>query len=159
MRNKIMTLVATMLIAASCSHRKNAIPIGLETEVAATEQDILPFDAYPPEIFDSVLVLENKMHYQGKTLVLYDTLYTSVVQDTKPAGVVQAIKRGDYDIINMQTKKDVAMLLKRNGMYIYRVIVPETVKTQSILIDVASPDSAKIARYYDNHRTQQILNP
>lgn len=159
MRNLLLILILVVFISVSCRDSAPNVPVGLETDILATETDVLDFNDYPDYIFDSVIRLHGASHFQGKALSLFDTVYTSVVDDLDPIAVIKIIKHGDFSILAMNENNGYAMLLKRNGVFVYREIVHETIEEQSILIDVTGRDSALIAKYFNERKLSEIINP
>ncbi len=159
MRIKYLILLGLITTMVACGEHQPSVPVGLQTDVAATEADVMDFDDYADNLFDSIVRLKATSHFQGKALVLFDTIYTSVVGDLDPIAVIKIIKHGDFEIIDMKEREYHALFLKRKDRYIYREIVPEDLEKQSILIDVIHSDSALIADYYHNDKLLEIINP
>lgn len=158
MKNVIIILViAAVSLFSACVDSDQTIPIGLETEIVAAENDVLPFNAYHPRIFDSILLLEKNRHYQGKAFALFDTVYTSILDDLDPVAAIKIMKHGNFSVIEINESNPRELLLKRHNHFIYRVVVPEEIKKQTIVIDYVNKDSAKVTKYFNDHRISKIL--
>lgn len=158
MKNVIIILIiAAVSLFSACGDHEQTIPIGLETEIVAAENDVLPFNGYHPRVFDSILLLEKTRHYQGKAFALFDTVYTSIIDDLDPVAVIKLMKHGNFTVIEINENDPRELLLKRRNHFIYRVIIPEEIKKQTIVIDYVNKDSAKVTKYFKNYRISKIL--
>ena len=155
----LFTIIGSIFV--SCNSETNEkIQIGLETNIIATDRDILSGNSVDSTVFKEYLQIDKLQHYPGKAFVLFDTLYTSTVDNLNPSNVLDYMKQGEVSFINMNAdhKRSIyKLILKKRDRFIYRVIVPEELKQQSILIDFVSSDSSLVASYFKEERISKLI--
>jgi hypothetical protein len=60
-------------------------------------------------------------------------------------------------VIEVRQQKFTTVFYAKNGWFIYRTFIPETAHKQTIIVDVAGVDSAKIADYFYSSKINSII--
>jgi hypothetical protein len=147
-----------MMLLTYCKNDPEGTQIGMVTRLNTTPEKVLNIGPESHAFFENSLQLKHYQHYPGKTFLLFDTVYTSVVNHPPRNRYDEFISKNATFINEKVSDKNLTSLLfLSNGIYIYRTIIPEDKFDQAILIDIAGEDSLKIATYFDQQRMKDYI--
>jgi len=153
-----LLLFIFILLFSYCSRNPEAINIGMVTKLKTTPEHILNIGPESHSFFENNLQLKNHQHFPGKIFLLFDTVYTSVV-DHPPRNRYDdfMVKNALFLNERVSDKNLTSLFFLANDMYIYRTIIPEDKFDQAILVDIASRDSLKISEYFNQQRMKDLI--
>jgi hypothetical protein len=155
---RIVLLVALAMCGFSCGEKQPSLNIGLQTGLLASPGDVIQDQATTLPFFENFLKSPNHAHYPGKTVMLFDTVYTSAITTIAAPGEEYYLPAQSVILGVQPLNESLVSLLARSGeLFIYRTIIPEPGFKQVILADIASKDSLKIAQYFTEQKLSGFI--
>lgn len=146
-----------MLLLSFCNRNSDTVTIGMGAQLLVSPDSIIPQQVTIVNFFEQYLKIAKYEHYSGKTVKLFDTVYTSVINHSPISKYDEFLTKGAI-FLKEQSEDNLTSLLFRSGdVFIYRTIVPEEKFHQVILVDIAGRDKAKIAGYFEAQKIKSFL--
>jgi len=141
----------------ACSGEPHGILIGFSTELRLRHDNRIEMTQKDYKLFTGVLQSDSKNHFSGKKYLAFDTIYTSTQRKLNSDPISALYNNDEVMVIEVRQQKFTSVFYAKNGWFIYRTFIPETAHKQTIIVDVASVDSAKIADYFYSSKIETII--
>lgn len=152
-------LIFLVLFAfSSCLQNTGSVNIGLKVKLLASKSQVLPLQVEFDSLFVNHLKSNEFPHYQGKTFLLFDTIFTSTLLQ-KTLDDYSFLPGQDAVLINKRMPENglTSLLFRDVDFYVYRTLIPENEQEQIIITDILSRDSTKISRYFTSQKIQGYI--
>jgi len=154
MKNKLLILFLLVAIF-SCTRKAETVNIGFSTKIIASKGNVLQFSNATDSIFNAYLKSGVFSHYLGKTIMLFDTVFTSTITHDFSGDYSTLLDRDKIMLKEIENDMGLKSLLYRvDGNYIYRTLIPEEDQMQLIIADIVSRDSLKIKGYFTSQKLE-----
>jgi hypothetical protein len=155
---KAFSVILLILIVSGCVQEPPGIPAGFSTSLDVGKDGRLYMTERQYAFFNNTLQGDPDFHFSGKLFLAFDTIYSSTLQRSignDPAAML-ADDKSSVILAENETGYP-SLFFQRNGWFIYRTFVPEPAHRQTVILDVAGKDSAKIASYFHSNKMNQII--
>ncbi len=151
-------LVILMVMMAACTGAPTDTPVGFSTSISVGREGRLLMTERHYAFFTDKLQSDPSFHFSGKLIYAFDTIFSSTLQrsiGSDPAAMLTG-DSANY-LIDAKHTDFHSLFYRRDEWFIYRTFVPEPSHRQTVVLDVATTDSALIASYFHSSKMHEFI--
>jgi hypothetical protein len=155
---KVITFFFAVVLIYGCVQEPPGIPAGFSTSLDVGKDGRLYMTERQFAFFKTTLQGDPEVHFSGKLFLAFDTIYSSTLLRSIGSDPGAMLAEDKSSVILAENRAEYpSVFYTRNGWFIYRTFVPESAHRQTVILDVAGKDSAKIAAYFQSAKMNEII--